>query len=87
MDQDLPDIDVVPAVIGGGCIMAIKGSINTIQFRRVEYRQTPKNFINMANDLTRHVFGFLEFIFLHELNNPHYDPTQGYFDMNFFQEV
>jgi hypothetical protein len=30
MDQDLPDIDVAPAVIGGGCIMAIKGSINTI---------------------------------------------------------
>ena len=32
MDQSLPDIDAARAVIGGGPIMVIKGSINTLRF-------------------------------------------------------
>lgn len=68
MDQDLLGIDAAPAVIGGGRIMAVKGSINAIRFRE-KYMQNLENSVNMVNDTTRHAFNFSKFIFLRELNN------------------
>jgi hypothetical protein len=83
MNQDLSGIDATTTVIGGGRIMTIKGSINTTRFQE-EYRQTLENFISMVSDTARHAFNFLKFTFLH---NSQYDPTQDYFNKNFFLEM
>lgn len=83
MNQDLSGIDATTAVIDGGRIMAIKGSINTTRFQEA-YRQTLENFISMVNDTARHAFNFLKFVFLH---NSQYDPIQDYFNKNFFLEM